>query len=39
MMWPSQRLESNSRYIVALRNIKNNQGVLVTPSPAFALLR
>lgn len=39
IIWPSQRLESDSRYIVALRKLRNKQGDLVAPSMAFTSLR
>ena len=39
MIWPSQRLKDNTRYIVALRYLENNQGKLVEPSQAFLALR
>lgn len=39
MIWPSQRLKDNTRYIVALRKLENKQGELVKPSPAFLALR
>ena len=39
MIWPSQRLDSNSRYVVALRNLQNKRGDFVTPSNAFLSLR
>lgn len=39
MIWPSQRLDTSSRYIVALRNLRNKQGGLVIPSKAFISFR
>lgn len=39
MIWPSQRLDASSRYIVALRNLRNKQGTLVSASSAFTSLR
>ena len=39
MIWPSQRLNDNNRYIVALRNLHDNSGKLMKPSNAFLALR
>ena len=39
MIWPTQRLRDNSQYVVALRQLRNDQGELVKPSEAFVALR
>ncbi len=39
MVWPSQRLQDSSRYIVALRGLKTTQGELIEPSETFQHLR
>eukprot|EP00055_Hartaetosiga_balthica_P010956 m.48442 g.48442 ORF g.48442 m.48442 type:complete len:649 (-) comp7397_c0_seq1:95-2041(-) len=38
-MWPAERLNDSSTYIVAFRNVRNSNGQLVTTSPAFSNLR
>ena len=39
MIWPSQSLQENTQYIVALRDLKNGRGRLVQSSDAFIALR
>ena len=39
MLRPAVRLEDATRYIVAFRNIRDDQGELVEPSPGFLALR
>jgi hypothetical protein len=39
MIRPVIRLDDNTRYIVAIRNVVDNDGQLITASPAFAALR
>ncbi|MBS2025568.1 MAG: hypothetical protein JST92_24480, partial [Deltaproteobacteria bacterium] len=39
MMRPAVRLKDATRYIVAIRNIKNASGMALTPSPVFQALR
>jgi len=38
-IWPSERLEDNRRYIVALRYMYDSSGRLIKPSSAFSSLR
>ena len=39
MIWPAAILKFNHRYIVAIRNLKNNKGQPIKPSTAFRALR
>ena len=39
MLQPAVRLDDATRYIVAIRNVKNAGGSVVAPSPAFVALR
>ena len=39
MIRPVVRLRDNARYIVAFRNLRNDEGSLIPPSQAFAALR
>lgn len=39
MIRPVVRLRDNARYIVAIRNLTDDEGALIEPSPAFAALR
>ena len=35
MIWPAHRLTDGHTYIVVIRYMKTNDGVPITPSPAF----
>lgn len=39
MIWPAKRLQDSTRYIVAIRLLKDNDGKLVSSSTAFEALR
>ena len=39
MMWPTQQFVESRRYIVVIRNLKNENNQAITSSPAFAALR
>ena len=39
MIWPSQSLQENTQYIVALRDLKNHGGRCVQPADSFIALR
>ncbi len=39
MIWPSRRLKSGTRYIVALRYLEDDSGHPIQPSPGFIALR
>ncbi len=39
MVWPSQRLDEATRYIVAVRHLRNHHRELVPPSDTFKSLR
>ncbi|KPK16047.1 MAG: hypothetical protein AMJ62_07115 [Myxococcales bacterium SG8_38] len=39
MIRPVVRLRDNARYVVAFRNLRNEDGDIIEPSPAFAALR
>ena len=39
MIWPSKQLEFSRRYIVAVRDVRNQAGAVIAPSEAFRALR
>lgn len=39
MLRPAKRLKDATRYIVAIRNVKDSSGAVLAPSPVFAALR
>ena len=39
MIWPAARLTDSTRYIVAMRSLRDTNGTLVTASDAFEALR